>query len=87
MSRDGELVASYVQNVTRSQTDSGIIAIPGPATILGDVDQNGIVTFADIAPFIAILTSNAFLDEADVNQDNEVNFLDILPLIGILAGG
>ena len=55
-------------------------------TLLGDVDNSGAVNFLDIAPFIAILASNGFSEEADVNQDNAVNFLDISPFIFVLTG-
>ena len=55
------------------------------ATILGDVDQDGAVTFADIPAFIEILQSGGFLAEADANQDGEVNFSDIAAFIEILT--
>ena len=53
--------------------------------LLGDCNQNGVVNFQDISPFIAILASLSFLDQADCNQDGVVNFQDIQPLIQILA--
>lgn len=55
------------------------------AFVLGDVNQDGLVSFLDIAPFIAVLTSNGFQEEADINQDNVVTFLDIFPFISLLA--
>ncbi|MDB2686889.1 hypothetical protein N9Y42_06725 [Mariniblastus sp.] len=55
-------------------------------TLLGDVDQSGQVDFSDISPFIVILSSNGFSEEADVNQDNSVDFSDIGPFIVALAG-
>ncbi len=56
------------------------------AIILGDVNQSGEVDFSDIAPFIAILSSGGFQDEADVNEDGAVNFMDINSFIGLLLG-
>ena len=53
--------------------------------LLGDVNQNGVVDFLDIASFIEILTSSSFLKETDCNQDNMVNFLDISASISILS--
>ena len=50
----------------------------------GDVDMNGVVDFSDIAPFIGILQSGTFLEEADCNQDGVVTFADIPAFIGIL---
>ena len=86
VSREGELVASYLQDTTRNPTGSAIIAIPQPPTILGDVDQNGIVSFMDIAALVAILNTDTYLEEADCNEDGVVNFLDIAPFIAILSG-
>jgi len=57
-----------------------------PVFVLGDVNQDGIVTFLDIDPLIQLLATGSFLEEADCNQDGEVNFLDIAPFIEILAG-
>ena len=54
--------------------------------LLGDCNQDDEVDFFDIAPFIEILVSDGFLEEADCNQDDEVSFEDIAPLIMILAG-
>jgi beta-glucanase (GH16 family) len=59
----------------------------GPAFLLGDCNQDGVVGFLDIARFIEVLmTGDADLLEADCNQDRSVNFLDISPFIAILTG-
>ena len=52
--------------------------------ILGDVDQDGVVTFLDIPAFIDALISGMFVDQADVNQDGVVDFSDIPVFIAIL---
>ena len=57
---------------------------PG-AILLCDVNQDGLLNFLDIAPFIEILAANTFLPQADCNLDGAVNFLDIAPFIAILA--
>ena len=54
--------------------------------LLGDVNQDGMVNFLDISPFIGILSSGDIQAEADIDQNGTVNFLDIAPFIGILAG-
>ena len=54
---------------------------------LGDANQSGVVDFLDISPFVSLLTSNTFLDEADVNRDGNVDFLDINPFISLLNSG
>ena len=57
-----------------------------PAVVLGDVNLDGLVTFLDIAPFIALLSASGFQPEADCNEDGVLNFLDISFFIDILAG-
>jgi hypothetical protein len=52
--------------------------------LLGDINQDATVSFADIAPFIAVLQSGGFQCEADTNQDQAVTFADIPPFIFIL---
>ena len=63
----------------------GISSLAG-GTTLGDVNQDGVLDFSDIVPFIALLSSDGFLEEADVNQDGVVSFSDIPPFIAILSG-
>ena len=53
--------------------------------VIGDVNQDVSVDFSDIAPFISLLQSGTYLDEADINRDGAVNFLDIAPFIEALA--
>ena len=53
--------------------------------LLGDVDLSGAVNFLDIAPFIAVLSSDDFLAQADCDESGDVNFLDIAPFIAILS--
>ena len=54
-------------------------------SIVGDVNGDQVVNFLDISPFIALLSSGDFQDEADINQDESVNFLDISPFIILLT--
>ena len=61
----------------------GQAAVPSP--LIGDVNQDGEVNFLDIAPFISILSSDGFLEEADINEDGVVDFLDIGPFIDVLS--
>ena len=57
----------------------------GEPGLVGDINRDGVVDFLDISPFIVLLTTSGFQDEADINQDGVVNFLDISPFIGILS--
>ena len=60
--------------------------VPSPI-LLGDVNINGEVSFADIGPFITLLgQSGAYQIEADTNEDDVVSFADIGPFITILGG-
>ena len=53
--------------------------------LLGDVNLDGDVTFADIPSFISVLRSGIFQAEADIDGNGLVNFLDIGPFIEILS--
>ena len=53
--------------------------------ILGDTNQDGMVDFSDISPFIIVLASDGYMAEADIDQDNEVTFSDIAPFIVLLS--
>ena len=56
-----------------------------PTVLLGDVNQDGVVGFLDIAPLIALLTSGNYQAEGDLNEDSVVSFLDINPFIAALT--
>lgn len=56
------------------------------ATLLGDVDLDGDVDFADIPAFIAVLQSGDFQAEADCDESGVVDFSDIPAFIAILIG-
>jgi len=45
--------------------------VPVPV-LLGDVNLDEAVDFLDISPFILLLSTTGFLDEADINRDEEV---------------
>ena len=58
-------------------------AVTGPV-LLGDVNLDGSVTFADIPSFITAVQTDLFQAEADCNEDGEADFGDIPFFIGIL---
>jgi len=66
------------------EIDSATVA---PAFVVGDVSGDGVVNFLDITPFIAVLTTMDFQNEADINRDGMINFLDITPFIALLTAG
>ena len=43
------------------------VTLTSPVTLLGDVNLDGVVDFLDIAPFIALLSSETFQAEADID--------------------
>ena len=53
--------------------------------LLGDVNLDETVTFADIPAFIAVLSGGGFQTEADCDENGEVNFADIPAFITILT--
>ena len=80
---NGDSVADFI--VGGSTTQEARVYV-SQIVFLGDCNQDSVVNFLDITPFIGILSSGSFLEEADVNRDGSVSFLDITPFIGILAG-
>ena len=79
--------SSFVERVAILQSDPNqTFTLPTTSILLGDVNLSGGVNFADIAPFIAILSAGGFQKQADINQDNMVDFSDIAPFITILSG-
>ena len=55
------------------------------SVLLGDCNQDGVVNFSDISPFIATLSSGDYLAEADSNEDGFVDFSDISSFIALLS--
>ena len=53
--------------------------------VLGDCNFDGAANFSDISPFIFILFSGDYIEEADINVDGFVNFSDISPFINLLS--
>ena len=76
----------YYDDIYLNKSAEDLTDPTAPAFLCGDVDLSGMVTFLDIQPFIAVLSSNGFQGEADCNQDGAVTFLDIAPFIDALAG-
>lgn len=61
------------------------ITIPICIGSLGDVNLDGMVSTADIAPFISVLASGGYQVEADCDENGVVNFFDIAFFIEILG--
>ena len=80
---DGSFTATEQANFDLLNTKLDNI-LAGP--LLGDVNLDGSVNFLDISPFIVLLSSEGFQNEADMDQNNFVNFLDISPFIEALSG-
>jgi len=53
--------------------------------LLGDVNLDEAVDFADIPAFIAVLSSGDYQFEADLDQNDVVNFSDIPLFISVLT--
>ena len=58
-----------------------------PPFLKGDADMSGVIDFADIPAFIAILQSGMFVAEADADCDLDLDFDDIPAFIAILQAG
>jgi len=65
--------------------DSNLGILVESLFLLGDLNQDGVVDFSDISPFIQALVTGEFQAEADIDLNGVVNFLDIGPFIEILS--
>ncbi len=83
---EGDLVMESLdgQRIELGRVQISVSSVNNPV-LLGDVNLDSDVNFLDIFPFIGVLSSGGFQDEADVNQNGEVNFLDINPFITVLS--
>lgn len=89
----GQIVVEFTglaTSTSRTQPQNGSHIYVALATavpvLLGDVNLDGMVTFSDIAPFIAILNASGYQAEADLDRNGVVNFSDIGPFIDALGG-
>jgi hypothetical protein len=55
--------------------------------LLGDVNGDGDVNGLDVDPFVDVLLSGPFQEEADMNEDGEVNGLDVDLFVAAVVGG
>ena len=62
------------------------VRLAGGPVLKGDVNLDGVVNFADIPAFIAVLQSGEFQAAADCSCDTVVDFADIPAFIAILSG-
>ena len=63
-----------------------VVGAEVPAIIAGDCNEDGVVNFFDITPFIEILTAGDYLQQADIDGSGEVTFLDVGEFVVILNG-
>ena len=54
--------------------------------LLGDVNRDGVVDLLDISPFVNLISSGGFQEEADLNMDGAVDLLDIQLFVDAILG-
>ena len=77
-----DLVISY----TAQDGNDIELTVVDNSFLLGDVNLDGTVDLLDIAPFVSLIASSGFQDEADINLDGAVDLLDIGPFVVLLVG-
>lgn len=75
---NGQMVAG--QRISQALLDFQSVGV------LGDVNQDEIVGFSDISPFVALLLTEGYSYEADIDQNEVIDFSDIPPFITLLIG-
>ncbi len=53
--------------------------------LLGDVNQDGVISLLDVQPFVLLVTDSEFQIEADINRDGFVDLLDVQPFVELLT--
>ena len=70
--------------------------VAGPGVLVGDMNLDGAVNTADVAPFVLALTDrDAYIDQfgvdptpmGDINGDGAFNTADVAPFVQMLVGG
>ena len=91
ISSDGLTLAVGAQSFDGSGNNRGVVrafdlgALVG-SVLHGDANEDGVVNFLDIVPFVAVVTGGGFQAEVDCNGDGVINFLDIPLFITVLTG-
>ena len=80
-----DLNSDFDSDPDKDQFATGVLTVTLISELLGDCNQDGVVNFLDIGPFISILAAADYLAEADVFGDGVISFLDIQPFIEILS--
>ena len=75
---DATLQVALDEFVANSNTSDPQFAVVFMATLLGDVNLDGQVTFADIGPLFQLILTGGFSAEADINSDGVVDRADAL---------
>ncbi|MEM9410168.1 MAG: FG-GAP-like repeat-containing protein [Planctomycetota bacterium] len=72
--------------VTSNRFADSISIVFNDCFLLGDINMDGRVDLLDIDPFVNLLRSGSYAEEADVNMDGAVNLLDIAPFFELFPG-
>ena len=86
---DGEIVWDYTEGgantvIARAQK-YGLDYFDD--TLLGDINEDGILNILDIVIIVNQVLSNEYTLLADVNEDGFVDVLDVVMVVNILLGG
>ena len=91
LSSDSRTLAVGAQSFDGAGFNRGLVRVFDLSDLFdivhGDVNQDGLVDFLDIGPFIGVLTDGVFQAEADCDGSGVVDFLDIGPFIAALTLG
>ena len=68
----------------RVHFDNVRVTVDSDEILLGDINCDGFVNLLDVSPFIDLLASGGFQQQADINGDGSVDLLDVAPFIELL---
>lgn len=90
MEGDTLYISYYEGSTLRGFTEFHIVTPVAVSTLKGDVNNDRLVTIADVTALVNIILgkpqSNIRLDNADINDDGSVTIADVTALVNIILG-
>ncbi len=84
---DGASIDAHTATYAPATTlNPGKITLSFVDFLLGDVNNDGFVTIADVTRLVNIILGSETLAEADINSDGQVSIADVTALVNIILG-
>ena len=78
------LATNHNHSTSGDHTYTQVITLSYNETIIGDLDDNGVVNILDVILMINMILNSDLQDSGDINNDGTVDILDVIQLINII---